>query len=554
MKTGPAPIWGVIPSLCVAVAVLVAGACAPAAAAPETVKLQASFTPDRLGASTTIGFGFQIAGPGGQAPAPLTHVDLRLPEGIDYLTSDLGLAVCQPAVLVVQGPEGCSPDSRIGSGSALVEVPLGGGGGEETPSIEAFLGPPASNGNMVVVFYADGRTPVDAEVVFEGELIPGFGPFSSGSLDNAVPLIAGVPEGPDVSIRSVQTTIGPGNLLYTERVHGRTVRFHPRGVGVPEHCPHGGFPFAADFSFADGTTATATSTVPCPPRRVAAHAAVVGGALAEARTFPSLAFIAGEAGGSGFWCTGTVVAPNVVLTAGHCAEDAATGVLDEPPGFTVVTGNVEWTATPRQVSGVSRVLVYPGFDRSDLTGDAALLILSTPTTAPAIALASYPSDSPRLEAGTRSLIAGWGYTYLGQESQPQRLSYAYTVVQRAGYCEHNVRPFSGVSELCAIDPPGEGTGACYGDSGGPLLALAPSGSGDVELGIASHGPEECSSEHPTVFTRADLIEPWVAEWIAAVKPASVPAPALRPTMPARSGRRQRRGKHHRRRRRRAHVP
>jgi hypothetical protein len=137
----------------------------------------------------------------------------------------------------------------------------------KTPSVEAFMGPSASDGDPVVVFYADGRSPVDAQVVFEGELVPGFGPFSSGSLNNAVPLVAGVPEGPDVSIRSVQTTIGPGDLLCTRRVHGRTVRFHPRGVDVPEHCPRGGFPFAAQFSFADGSTTTATSTVPCPAGR-----------------------------------------------------------------------------------------------------------------------------------------------------------------------------------------------------------------------------------------------------------------------------------------------
>jgi hypothetical protein len=251
----------------VALAVLVGCACLPGVVvASETVKLDASFTPDRLGASTTISFGFQIAGPDGGAPSPLTDVDLRLPAGIDYLTTNLGLAVCRPAVLLARGPAGCSPNSRIGSGSALVEVPLGGGSeGQETPSIEAFMGPPASDGNTVVVFYADGRSPVSAQVVFEGELVPGLG-SASGSLNNAVPLIPGVPEGPDVSIRSVQTTIGPGNLLYTERIHGRPVHFHPRGVGVPSSCPAGGFRFAADFSFADGSTATATSTVPCPVR------------------------------------------------------------------------------------------------------------------------------------------------------------------------------------------------------------------------------------------------------------------------------------------------
>jgi hypothetical protein len=233
--------------------------------ASETVKLQASFTPDRLGASTTVGFGFQIAGPHGAPPAPLTHVDLRLPAGIDYLRTTLGLAVCQPAVLAARGASGCSPNSQIGSGSASVEVPFGTQNGQESPSILAFMGP-ERNGNIVVVFFAEGRTPVAAQVVFEGELVPGFGALS-GSLTNAIPLIPGVPEGPDVLIRSVHATIGPENLRYHEREHGKTVSFAPRGVSVPLTCPRGGFPFAAEFSFADGTTATARSTVRCPPRR-----------------------------------------------------------------------------------------------------------------------------------------------------------------------------------------------------------------------------------------------------------------------------------------------
>ncbi|MGH2865243.1 MAG: S1 family peptidase, partial [Solirubrobacteraceae bacterium] len=139
-------------------------------------------------------------------------------------------------------------------------------------------------------------------------------------------------------------------------------------------------------------------------RRPVAHAAIIGGTLAEDDTFPWLAFIVYD-GESLITCTGTVVAPNVVLTAGHCGEDTETGELREPSGYSVVTGNVEWTASPRQISDVSRVVVYPDFNPDYLTGDAALLVLSTPTTAPAIALASFPSDSARLEAGTPALIA-----------------------------------------------------------------------------------------------------------------------------------------------------
>lgn len=270
-----------------------------------------------------------------------------------------------------------------------------------------------------------------------------------------------------------------------------------------------------------------------PRRRAAiAHAAIIGGSEAEAGTFPWLAHIAYKNGEYAFYCTGTVVAPNVVLTAGHCAEDVEAGALDEPSGYAIVTGNVEWTASDRQVSGVSRVVVYPGFNRTYLAGDAALLVLSTPTTAPAIPLASYPSDSTILEAGTLGIIAGWGNTYSEQETPTERLRWAYTVLQSPSYCESKAAPFYEGEEFCAIDPPDLETGTCFGDSGGPLLAKNPSGSGDVELGVTSHLYGECNTSRPSVFTRADFIASWVAEWIAAVKPAPPPPAPSPPPSPS----------------------
>lgn len=239
-------------------------ACLPASAgAAETATLHTSFTPDRLGAPTTIGFEFNIAGTEGQLPPALQSMSLHLPPGIDYLRTTLGLAICNPVTLAAQGPAGCPANSRIGSGSAYVEVPFGQGAGHEIPSIEALRGP-SHEGNMVVLFYADGQAPVYAQLVFQGELIQGSQALG-GSLDTAIPLIPSVPNGPPVSIVHVQATIGPSGLIYTERNHGRTISFHPRGVEVPPRCPRGGFPFVASFAFVDGSTTTAQSTVACPP-------------------------------------------------------------------------------------------------------------------------------------------------------------------------------------------------------------------------------------------------------------------------------------------------
>jgi hypothetical protein len=233
---------------------------------PESVVLHASFSPERLGASTTIGFGFDISGPGGSPPSPLRNVALRLPLGINYLSTTLGLAICNPTALLERGLAGCSPNSRLGVGSAFVEVPFGETSGHEIPEIDALMGPP-HNENIVVLFYANGREPVYAQIVFAGELIAGSQTLG-GSLNAAIPLVPSVPAGPPVSILNVRTTIGPAGLTYYEHVHGRTISFHPTGVSLPPRCPSGGFAFSASFAFDDGTSTIARTTVPCPPPQV----------------------------------------------------------------------------------------------------------------------------------------------------------------------------------------------------------------------------------------------------------------------------------------------
>jgi hypothetical protein len=247
-------------------AVLLCGLAPEAAhAVSERASLHASFAPNRLGVPTTISFGFHLSTDEGAAPPPLIGLNLRIPAGMNYTTTTLGLAICQPAELLAKGLAGCPPNSRLGYGSALVEVPFGVGDGHEIPEIQAVAGP-SPNGNLVVLFYANGLYPVYAQLAFSGEVLPDTGRFGSRLATN-VPLVTSVPGGPDVSIVDVQTTIGPSHLTYYRHSHGRLVAFHPRGVSVPERCPRGGFPFAADFTFQDASRTSASTTVPCPPRR-----------------------------------------------------------------------------------------------------------------------------------------------------------------------------------------------------------------------------------------------------------------------------------------------
>ena len=215
-------------------------------------------------------------------------------------------------------------------------------------------------------------------------------------------------------------------------------------------------------------------------------------------------------------CSGTVVAPNLVLTAAHCAVDLETGATNEAAGYRVVTGNVDWASSERQVSDVSQVIVFPRYKASPtstiVSGDAALLQLSTPTTAPAIRLAN-SVEAKRVRTGTHALVAGWGQTYYGQEEPTEWLMWAKTVVE-GRRCEGLP------GRICAIDFPKFKSGVCHGDSGGPLLESLPHGRGTIEIGVTQAVFGECSTRRPGIFTRADLIAPWADHWISMLNPSS----------------------------------
>jgi hypothetical protein len=86
-----------------------------------------------------------------------------------------------------------------------------------------------------------------------------------------LPIVPSVPGAPDVAIVSLRVTRGPQGLSYYEQAEGSTLAYTPKGILLPTTCPRGGFPFAATFSFLDGSHPVAHTTVPCPHSRRRRH-------------------------------------------------------------------------------------------------------------------------------------------------------------------------------------------------------------------------------------------------------------------------------------------
>jgi hypothetical protein len=221
----------------------------------QLTSISAGFSPERLGAHSALSLGFDVRTPDGSLPSPLTGIVFHYPADLGIGNSGLGLATCTAAKLGSAGPQACPPNSIMGRGSALAEFQVSPEVSEENAEIALVAGP-SQNGYLKLLISATGAYPVAARIVMSTLLLP-------GQLRISVPLVEGLPEGPDVAVVRVNVKIG-GNLTYYERSHGKRVAYRPSGILLPKRCPVGGFRFHADFSFQDGSHAQARTVVQCP--------------------------------------------------------------------------------------------------------------------------------------------------------------------------------------------------------------------------------------------------------------------------------------------------
>jgi secreted trypsin-like serine protease len=273
-------------------------------------------------------------------------------------------------------------------------------------------------------------------------------------------------------------------------------------------------PLAVLIMFAAAGVARGAETQPT------AKDSIIRGRPAQIAAFPWLAHVDYHGSVDKFACTGTVVAPRIVMTAAHCAL-TGTGHVAVPTNYTITTGVADLRdAHSANLSHVSQVLVFPKFQPSRVSFDAALLVLKAPVSAPPLALAT-PEDAALRAPGVAVSIAGWGLTSAEPPRETTVLHEADSVIKSDDFCRQQLRRilpfFSSGSQLCIKSDPGPFFASlCHGDSGGPALTHRPDGT-PVQIGIISLGSSNCGARHPQVLARVDRVSSWVREWIEAVE-------------------------------------
>jgi secreted trypsin-like serine protease len=227
---------------------------------------------------------------------------------------------------------------------------------------------------------------------------------------------------------------------------------------------------------------------------------ILGGEPVETGELRSLAFVAylvPNGKDEAVVCTGTVIAPRLVLTAAHCVRPPHVRVSVK--NFRVVVGDVNWKGPDRKVLDVVQVMSYPRHHGGK--GDAALLELATAAKAPPLPLAGRRFWS----SGSEAELAGWGVLHPDQHTATYLLHRAATAILGSSECR---KAGGHPGQICAEDAPPQKTSACYGDSGGPLLMRRPGDRRLVQIGVV-HGGNYCDPESPTLLTSTVPIFSWV---------------------------------------------
>jgi secreted trypsin-like serine protease len=256
---------------------------------------------------------------------------------------------------------------------------------------------------------------------------------------------------------------------------------------------------------------------------------VVGGVPADVRSAPWTVLVAhGSLTGAAF-CTGAILDPLHVLTAGHCVFDPSGGVASAHT-FLVRAGVTD-AITPsstdvKQDRTVTAIRVHPGYrdDPRDESDDVAVLTLSAPLdltgpTAQAIAL---PSPGLRLRSGQAVGLTGFGDTSAnaGPDSDVTLNRMSSTLIPDVS-CLRPPNDAANAVIVCAFS----GTNSpCHGDSGAPLVLTTPT---PVAVGVTGAGT--CDANTAAEF--ADLTSPEILAFVEGnddppLAPRETAAPAL----------------------------
>jgi len=231
-----------------------------------------------------------------------------------------------------------------------------------------------------------------------------------------------------------------------------------------------------------------------------AYTLIVGGTEAPEGRFPYMANLA--SGSGSIFCGGSLIAPNVVLSAAHCAG------TDK-----IFVSRWDLTSNSEEFEefDVVEEVPHPEYNSNTMDKDVMLLRLGGSSSTAPVRIDAAGSDDgvdlPLNEEFSQELnVMGWGTLSSGGSTPPRLMEVGVGYVPN-NVCDSNYawETISGAM-MCAASP---GKDSCQGDSGGPLIIKGNSAAEDFQVGVVSWGYGCAQAGYPGVYARISAVRSWI---------------------------------------------